>query len=198
MVQSLSQWQERYPGKQWENQLNTFDTTLYLGCNDNTSAKYISEKCGKITIGVVNNQMPLTPLFHPVYTTTRPYSQTRSNTQRDLMDMSEVLRLDERKCIALFNHRKPALLYKLTPEELPGYDKLVSCRVTDYVPAWRKRKEEEAAKEPVRVPAPPPKPPAIESFYDRYEIVSPTEDLYGRPVSSEGEVTLEDVLGMEE
>lgn len=203
VVQSLSQWQERYPGKQWENQLNTFDTTLYLGCNDNTSAKYISEKCGKITIGVVNNQMPLTPLFHPVYTTTRPYSQTRSNTQRDLMDPSEVLRLDERKCIALFNHRKPALLYKLTPEELPCYDKLKPCHVADYVPAWRKRKEEAAAKEPIKTSSPSPEPPAAEtpaseSFYDRYEIVSPTEDLYGRPVSNEGEVTLEDVLGMEE
>ena len=30
VVQSLSQWQERYPGKQWENQLNTFDTTAAM------------------------------------------------------------------------------------------------------------------------------------------------------------------------
>ena len=213
VVQSLSQWQERYPGKQWENQLNTFDTTLYLGCNDNTSAKYISEKCGKITIGVVNHQMPLTPLFHPVYTTTRPYSQTRSNTQRDLMDQSEIQRLDERKCIALFNHRKPALLFKLTPEELPGYDKLTPCRVTDYVPEWRRREEAEEQK-PKKAQAPqpkepePPPQPAPEAGdhadADLYEIVglapeaAPTEDFYGRPIG--GEVSIEDVtgLGMEE
>ena len=78
VVQSLSQWQEKYPGKEWENQLATFDQTLYMGCNDLTSAKYISEKCGKVTISVTNNQMPLMPLFSPVYTSTRPYSQTRS------------------------------------------------------------------------------------------------------------------------
>jgi len=63
VVQSLSQWQEKYPGKEWENQLATFDQTLYMGCNDLTSAKYISEKCGKVTISVLNNQMPMMPLF---------------------------------------------------------------------------------------------------------------------------------------
>jgi len=29
VVQGLSQWQEKYPGKEWENQLATFDQTLY-------------------------------------------------------------------------------------------------------------------------------------------------------------------------
>ena len=147
VVQSLSQWQEKYPGKEWENQLATFNQTLYLGCNDLTSAKYISEKCGKVTISVTNNQMPLMPLFSPVYTSTRPYSQTRSNTQRDLMLPDEVLRLEYGKCIALFQGHKPALLYKLTPEELPGYSELRSCRVIDYIPEWKRREIEEAKTE---------------------------------------------------
>lgn len=45
-VQSLSQWQEKYPGKEWENQLGSFDMTLYMGCNDMTSAEYFAKKCG--------------------------------------------------------------------------------------------------------------------------------------------------------
>lgn len=141
VVQSLSQWAEKYPGKDWENQLNTFDTTLYMGCNDLTSAKYIAEKCGKVTIAVTNNQMPLQPLFSPIYSSTRPYSQTRSSTQRELMQHDEVLRLEPEKCIALFNHRKPALLYKLSPEELPGYLELKPCRVIEYVPEWKRRED---------------------------------------------------------
>ena len=144
VVQGLSQWQEKYPGKEWENQLATFNQTLYLGCNDLTSAKYISEKCGKVTISVTNNQMPLMPLFSPVYTSTRPYSQTRSNTARELMQQDEVLRLDRDKCIALFSGRRPALLYKLAPEELPDYKDLKPCRVIDYVPAWKVRERQEA------------------------------------------------------
>ena len=64
-VQSLSQWQEKYPGKEWENQLGSFDMTLYMGCNDMTSAEYFAKKCGKVTISVTNNQYPLAPLFSP-------------------------------------------------------------------------------------------------------------------------------------
>ncbi len=156
VVQSLSQWQEKYPGKEWENQLATFDQTLYMGCNDLTSAEYISKKCGKVTISVTNNQMPLMPLFSPVYTSTRPYSQTRSNTQRDLMLPDEILRLDRRQCIALFQGHKPALLYKLAPEELPGYDTLKSCKVIDYTPEWKRREEEQAKTAPASPPAPEP------------------------------------------
>ena len=107
-VQSLSQWQEKYPGKEWENQLGSFDMTLYMGCNDMTSAEYFAKKCGKVTISVTNNQFPLAPLFSPIYSTTRPYSQTRSNTQRDLLQPDEFLRLNKFLCIVMFNHYKPA------------------------------------------------------------------------------------------
>ena len=163
VVQSLSQWQEKYPGKEWENQLATFNQTLYMGCNDNTTAKYLSEKCGKVTISVTNNQMPLMPLFSPVYTSTRPYSQTRSNTARELMQPDEVLRLDSRKCIAMFQGQKPALLYKLTPEELPDYPGLKTCRVIDYIPEWKLREQEAAQTQeaaPLEAPGEPETAPA--------------------------------------
>jgi len=148
VVQSLSQWQEKYPGKEWENQLATFDRTLYMGCNDLTSAKYISEKCGKITIAVTNNQMPLAPLFSPVYSTTRPYSQTKSNIQRDLMLPDEVMRLDREKCIALFQGHKPAMFYKISPEDLPAYATLQPRRVIDYTPEWKRREASKPADKP--------------------------------------------------
>ena len=147
VVQSLSQWQEKYPDKEWENQLGTFNLTLYMGCNDLTSAEYISKKCGKVTINVTNNQMPLMPLFAPVYSSTRPYSQTRSSTARDLMQPDEVLRLDYRKCIVLFQGHKPAMLYKLAPEEIPDYNTLKSRRVIDYIPEWKRRELEEEQRE---------------------------------------------------
>jgi len=184
VVQSLSQWQEKYPGKEWENQLATFDQTLYMGANDWTTADYISKKCGKVTISVTNNQMPLMPLFSPVYTSTRPYSQTRSSTQRDLMLPDEILRLDRKQCIALFQGHKPALLYKLAPEELPDYSMLQSRRVIDYIPEWRQR--EEAGKQ--AQPAPPPTPEPEESNPPE---INPAQDLE----YSLGMVELTDVRG---
>ena len=136
--------------------------------NDLTSAKYISEKCGKVTIAVTNNQMPMQPLFSPIYNSTRPYSKTRSNIQRDLMQPDEVLRLDQQKCLALFQGHRPALLYKLTPEELPDFAGLTTCRVVDYIPAWKQKAQEtpttaprKEEKSPVeeRTPAPQAEPP---------------------------------------
>jgi len=169
-----------------------------MGCNDLTSAKYISEKCGKVTISVTNNQMPLMPLFYPIYTSTRPYSQTRSNTQRDLMLPDEVLRLDRRKCIALFQGHKPALLYKLTPEELPDYSTLKSCRVIDYVPEW-KRLEEQAAsaekKDAGRKPV--QQPPKLNPAKDLvYNVESPAQD--GGDSLGIVELTVNDVCGEDE
>ena len=112
--------------------------------------------------------MPLMPLFSPVYTSTRPYSQTRSNTQRDLMLPDEILRLDRSRCIALFQGRKPALLYKLAPEELPDYNTLKPCKVIDYTPEWVRREAEKAKAPPEPTPEMAPKkeappPPAKEA-----------------------------------
>ena len=180
-VQSLSQWQEKYPGKEWENQLGSFDMTLYMGCNDMTSAEYFAKKCGKVTISVTNNQFPLAPLFSPIYSTTRPYSQTRSNTQRDLLQPDEFLRLNKFLCIVMFNHYKPAQLYKIMLEELPEYKKLKKCSVFDYVPEWKKREEEGAKHRTAgnRTSAAPPAPqpsPASGKRPDMQPQTSPTEE----------------------
>ena len=116
-----------------------------------------------MTIATTSSSKPQPPLYGFVYGNTRPYSQTRSNSQRDLMQPDEITRLDRRQCIALFQGRKPALLYKLTPEELPGYDTLKSCRVADYTPEWRLREEQKktqaAKKEPPMPPTSGQEPP---------------------------------------
>lgn len=69
----------------------------------------------------------------------------------------EILKLDRRQCIALFQGRKPALLYKLTPEELPDYGGLRSCRVADYVPEWAKNAGQVQRTEMPTQPSPEPK-----------------------------------------
>ncbi len=180
VVQSLSQWQEKYPGKEWENQLATFDQTLYMGCNW-TSADYISKKCGKVTISLTSQSKPQPPLYGFVYGNTRPYSQTRSSSQRELMQPDEILRLDRRQCIALFQGRKPALLYKLTPEELPGYGELKSCRVADYTPEWRAKEEQKKAQAAKKEPSLPPisgqKPPDTQKQPDPEDEPNLAQDL---------------------
>ena len=95
------------------------------------TATYISKKCGMVTIKVENNQMPLLPLFSPFYSSTRPYSQTKSNTQRALMLPDEIMRMDNQESLVLIRGQKPLKLYKITPDERPSFQHLHDVKVSD-------------------------------------------------------------------
>ena len=162
IVQSISQLSDRYEKKEWEELIGNCDIQICLGCNDQMTAKYISDKCGIVTIRVDNNQFPLMPLFSPVYNSTRPYSQTRSNTQRALMQPDEVQRMDNRQCLVLLRGQRPMLLYKIIPDEFSAFQNLRYTPVTEYVPAWRKLLEAEP-KEAAAFSAEDAEPPSAQN-----------------------------------
>ena len=139
------------------------------------TATYISKKCGMVTIKVENNQMPLMPLFSPVYTSTRPYSQTKSSTQRPLMYPDEIMRMDNQECLVLLRGQKPLRLYKIIPDEHPSFGRLRDVKVSDYVPHWRQEEGKPKAK-----PAPSPKP-----SYEQEEVPPPSSSTGSPPPSQE-------------
>lgn len=102
------------------------------------------------------------------------------------MQPDEVLRLDQQKCLALFQGHRPALLYKLTPEELPDFAGLTTCRVVDYIPAWKLKAQEtptaaprKEEKSPVeeRTPAPQAEPPISTEGDDDFTYEVDGDDL---------------------
>lgn len=147
VIQSLAQLADRYERREWEEVVGNSDQQVMLGCNDYMTADYWSKMIGVTSIRVQTNQMPLMPLFSPVYHSTRPYSQSSTNTQRQLMTPDEILRLDNRKCILKCRGMKPLELYKIVPEECPDYKLMRPITIADYIPAWRTL-EEEAEKQP--------------------------------------------------
>lgn len=156
IVQSISQLSDRHEKKEWEELIGNCDVQICLGCNDQMTAEYISKKCGYVTIRVKNNPFPLMPLFSPVYSSTRPYSQTSSNTQRALMLPDEVLRMDNRQCLVLLRGQKPMLLYKIIPEEFSAFARLRHTPVREHIPEWRKeidrKVEQDNARAGARLP----------------------------------------------
>ena len=152
IVQSIPQLQDRYPKTEWEELIGCTDIQICLGCNDVDTATYISKKCGMVTIKVENNQMPLLPLFSPVYSSTRPYSQTKSNTQRALMLPDEIMRMDNQESLVLLRGQKPLKLYKITPDEHPSFQRLHDVKVSDYTPEWRRQEELAKAERPGPTP----------------------------------------------
>ena len=194
-TQGIAQLSDRYPNKEWEEIIGNCDTQLFLGCNDQMTAEYISEKCGQVTIRTTNSTMPLQPLFSPIFNSTRPYSQSRSNTQRPLMLPDELLRLDNSQEIVLFRGHKPLQLYKITPEELPDFEKLQPVRITDYIPEWRRleeekvreRREDRAQQQGASQPVPPQQeyrqPPTREER--SYPVREPMQDRPPHPQREE-------------
>jgi len=138
IIQSVAQLADRYPGKEWEEIVANADNQIFLGCNDQMTAKFISDKCGSVSIQVTNNTRPVTPLFSPINSSTRPYAQSTTNTSRALMMPDEVLRLPNSQCLIFLRGQKPLLINKIIPDELPAFNKLRNVRVTEYLPEWRK------------------------------------------------------------
>jgi type IV secretion system protein VirD4 len=151
VVQGAAPLSGRYPKKEWEEIVGACDWQLFLGCNDQMTAEYISRRCGTVTVRIDSNQMPQQPLFSPVYNSTRPYSITRSATQRLLMMPDEIMQMDNKECLVLIRGRRPLRLQKIIVEELPEYALLKPCRVTEYVPAWREAEEKAGHKRRERI-----------------------------------------------
>ena len=160
IVQSIAQLADIYPRREWEEITDCCDATICLGVNDTTSAQFISEKCGMTTIRVTNNQQPQTPLFSPVANLSLPYSQTRSNTQRALMQPDEVLRLDNAKSIVMLRGQLPMLLYKVTPPEFADFKKLRTLSIAKY-----HGKTNEVEEEPRKTQTKQPKRSAEQAVY---------------------------------
>ena len=144
IIQSAAQLADRYEKHEWEEIIGNADYQLFLGANDQMTAEYISKKCGMVTISNTVNSRPLPPLFSPVFNSTKPYTQSKSNTQRALMLPDELLRMPNDECLLLLRGQKPLLLYKIIPDELPTFEKLKPVKIVDYVPLWKKMEDEAA------------------------------------------------------
>jgi type IV secretory pathway TraG/TraD family ATPase VirD4 len=143
IYQDMVQPEDQY-GKIWESIAGNCDTWVVLGCNDNTTAQYISKKLGPTTVKVQNTSATKdgSQMFGK-----KSASESFSYQQRDLMTPHEVQNLPLDQLIVFRRGKDPALLYKVqyqhwkyrfcppTPyEELPyldGLDPALSKRSSD-------------------------------------------------------------------
>lgn len=103
ILQNLSQLKALYE-KDWESITGNCDQTLYLGGNENSSQKYISEMLGKETID--NNT------YGKTVGRNGSYSTNYQIMGRDLLSIDEVRMLDNNKCILMIRGEKPIMDYK--------------------------------------------------------------------------------------
>lgn len=112
ILQSLSQLKARY-GESAQTIVDCCDTTLFLGGNSNETNRGISEKVGKQTVSVIGASESRGA--------TSSSTQSRQAAERDLIQPSELARLDRRKAVVLIAGANPVLDRKYDPRRHPAW-----------------------------------------------------------------------------
>jgi len=162
IFQSVAQMKNRYPLDQWQEILGNCDTQLFLGCTDEVTAKYISDRTGEITIGVSSEAKQLNTWRVSNYTP--EYRETRSTGKRKLLTPDEVLRFPLNEALIILRGQKVLRIDKFDYEQHPESKKLIPQKAKYHIPDWQKETAEKDTmvtvpeERPVPVPAPAPAP----------------------------------------
>ena len=149
VFQNLAGLQNRYPYNQWQEILGNSDIQLFLGCVDELTAKYISDRAGEVSIAVTSKAKQLGTWRVSDYTP--EYRETSGVGKRKLLTMDEVLRLPINQALIIIRGRKVLQVDKYDYTCHPEADKLVMCKASEQIPEWVKRPkptEQEAPEQP--------------------------------------------------
>lgn len=140
IFQNLAQLQNRYPNGLWEEIIGDCDTQLFLGCTDQLTAKYVSERTGAVTIEVNSTRLQKASI---ALTQSNPtYQETQSVGNRFLLVPDEVIRLKWEEALVFIKGQKPLKIKKMDYEKHPESKKFEYSNFRDHTPKWREEEEE--------------------------------------------------------
>lgn len=137
LYQNIPQLQNRYPDGQWEEILGGCDTSLFLGCNDMTTATYFSSRSGEVTVGVSSVRKNLSTIRMSNYVP--DYSETSSVGKRMLLLPDEILRFPLEQALVIIRGQKVLKVKKFDYSNHSDAKNLVLEKTEGYVPEWRER-----------------------------------------------------------
>jgi len=135
IFQNIAQMQNRYPDNAWLEIIGNCDTQLFLGCTDELTAKFISDRTGEVTIGVESMSKELSATRMTNYTPS--HRETSSIGKRKLLTPDEVLRLPREDALIIFRGQKVLKVKKFDFTKHPESKKMRDCNARDYIPNWR-------------------------------------------------------------
>lgn len=133
--------QNRYPLNQWQEIIGNCDIQLFLGCTDEMTAEFISNRTGEVSVSVASEAKQLNTWRVSDYTP--EYRETRSIGKRKLMTPDEVLRLPLDQALIILRGQKVLKVGKYDYTLHPESKNLKTCRASDHVPRWRQLPETE-------------------------------------------------------
>ena len=136
IFQNLPQMQNRYPLNQWQEIIGNCDTQLFLGCTDEVTATFISNRSGDVTVGVSSEAKQLNSWRVSDYTP--EYRQTRSIGKRKLLTPDEILCLPLDTALIILRGQKVLQVEKYDYTLHPDAQKLIPRKASEHIPEWRK------------------------------------------------------------
>ena len=131
-VQSLGQLQNRYPNNLWSEIIGNCDIQLMLGCTDDVTADYISDRSGEMCI-VVDSTMTVKKTV-AVTQVIPQYRETQGQGKRKLLTPDEVLRLPHEQMLVIIRGQYLLLLNKFDYTRHPMSKEMVRASIMDYCP----------------------------------------------------------------
>lgn len=135
-VQSLGQLQNRYPNSLWAEIVGNCDIQLMLGCTDDVTAKYFSERSGEMSIEV--ETVMTTRQTIALAQVIPQYRQSQGQGKRKLLTPDEVLRLPNSELLCIVRGCNILKLNKLDYTKHPLSKKMEVVSIMDYSPAGNK------------------------------------------------------------
>ncbi|MDR1551032.1 MAG: TraM recognition domain-containing protein [Hungatella sp.] len=145
LFQNIPQLQNRYPDGQWEEILGGCDMSLFLGCNDMTTATYFSDRSGEITVGVSSVRKNYQTMRVSDYVP--DYSESSSVGKRMLLLPDEVLRFPLDQALLIVRGQKVLRTRKFDYTRHPQSKKLKPEKTDIHVPEWSSEKEKHERQE---------------------------------------------------
>jgi type IV secretion system protein VirD4 len=139
VFQNLAGIQNRYPYNQWQEILGNCDVQLFLGCTDELTATFISDRTGEASVSVSSRAKMLGTWRITDYTP--EYREVSSVGRRKLLTMDEVLRLPIDKALVIIRGQKVLQTDKYDYANHPESKKLFPAKASAYFPVRKQSAE---------------------------------------------------------
>lgn len=166
-VQSLGQLQNRCPNNLWAEIIGNTDVQLMLGCTDDVTAEYFSERSGDMSIRISSTMTVRKTMA--VAQVIPEYRQTQGQGKRRLLTPDEVLRLPNDELLVVIRGHNILRLRKLDYSRLPMSGEIVKTSLMDYAP--------EHVSAPTETKAPAAEEPAPRKRRGLYSSAKPPDDF---------------------
>jgi len=153
IIQSLAQFQNRYPDKQWAEIIGNCDTQLMLGCTEEESAELFSMRSGDMTVEV-NSTMTVRKTI-AVAQMIPQYRHTEGQGRRRLMTTDEVLRLPNEELLIIMRGQKVLKAEKFDYTGHPYAKKMIRTSIFDYKSQYTPPETEPDTQPPIQDDAVP-------------------------------------------